>query len=62
MDFDFDDMPSTPGSGQAGPFGGKRQKPPKVKVPWSTAHFLALGIGVFAAVCIGYAVVVGVIR
>ncbi|MDX8142651.1 hypothetical protein SK854_11030 [Lentzea sp. BCCO 10_0061] len=55
---DLDDVlaANVPSSGSAGPKGGKREKPPKVKVPWTWAHYAALAVGAFALVCIAYAV------
>lgn len=36
--------------------GGKREKPPEVKVRWSWPHYLALAVGGFALVCVVWAV------
>ena len=34
---------------------GKAEKPPEVKVPWCVIHYVALAVGLFAAVCVVYA-------
>jgi hypothetical protein len=58
VDFDLDDLSST-GGGEEEPIGrgrGKRKKPPQVNVRWSLTHYLALAVGLFALVCIVWAV------
>jgi hypothetical protein len=54
---DLDDVVSSGGdAGSTGRRGGKREKPPKVKVRWSPVHYLGLAVALFALVCILYAV------
>ena len=34
---------------------GKAEEPPRVKVTWGVSHYVALAVGLFAAVCVVYA-------